>query len=257
MPDPTLADLFAALPMSLRTELLAAFNQIAKNFRERRWEPAELNGGKLCEVAYSILKGYVDGTYPDRASKPRNMVAACLALETATTAPRSVRVQIPRMLIALYEIRNNRNVGHVGGDVDPNHMDAACVLQMSKWVLAELIRVLHGVTVDEAQSAVESLTERDTPLIWDVNGIKRVMNLRLTMSEKTLLLLHASSGPIAESSLVSWLEHSNASVYRRDVLKKLHRDRLIEYDEGRRTALISPRGITHFEEQVLPSLDES
>jgi hypothetical protein len=29
---------------------------------------------------------------------------------------------------------------------------------------------------------------------------------------------------------VSWLEHSNASVYRRDVLRKLHRERFIEYD---------------------------
>ena len=32
----------------------------------------------------------------------------------------SVRIQISRMIVALYEVRNNRNVGHVGSEVDPN-----------------------------------------------------------------------------------------------------------------------------------------
>lgn len=137
-----LSSVFDALPATLRDELLHAFNEIVKNYREHRWEPAELNGGKLCEIVYSILKGHVDSKYPARAKKPGNMVDACKKLETDTnpaTVPRSIRIQIPRMLIALYEIRNNRNVGHVGGDVDPNHMDAVCVLQMSKWIVAELV----------------------------------------------------------------------------------------------------------------------
>ena len=40
------------------------FNKILRNFRERRWEPAELDGGKLCEIVYSILRGHVDGSFP-------------------------------------------------------------------------------------------------------------------------------------------------------------------------------------------------
>ena len=160
----TLTGAFGALPTQLRDELLAAFNQILRNYRERRWEPAELNGGKLCEVVYSILKGHAAGTYPSRAKKPRNMVLACQNLENELAgAPRSIRIQIPRMLIALYEIRNNRNVGHVGGDVEPNHMDAVCVLQIGKWIMAELVRVLHAVDVGEATALVEGLVERDTP----------------------------------------------------------------------------------------------
>jgi len=91
-----LASVFGSLPPSLRDELLDAFNQIVKNYRERRWEPAELNGGKLSEVAYTILKGYADGKYPAKAKKPSNMVDACKRLETeAAHAPRSIRIQIP------------------------------------------------------------------------------------------------------------------------------------------------------------------
>lgn len=252
MADTELSEVLGSLPATLRGELVAAFNQVVKNFRERRWEPAELNGGKLCEVVYSILKGYADGKYPTRAKKPNNMVLACQSLENeAAGAPRSIRVQIPRMLIALYEIRNNRNVGHVGGDVDPNHMDALCVLQMAKWIMAELVRVFHDVGTETAASIVDSLVERDTPLIWEVDGKRRVLDTTLSMRDKTLLLLHATEGRIAESTLVSWLEHSNASVYRRDVLRRLHRERLIEYDEAHRAARISPSGVADVEERLI------
>lgn len=42
--------LLHAIPDVLRHDLLSAYGQIARNFRERRWEPAELNSGKLCEI---------------------------------------------------------------------------------------------------------------------------------------------------------------------------------------------------------------
>jgi hypothetical protein len=247
-------DVFGALPATLRDELLGAFNQIAKNYRERRWEPSELNGGKLCEVAYSIAKGYVDGAYPKKATKPRNMVDACKALEGGRREERSIRIQIPRMLVALYEVRNNRNVGHVGGDVDPNHMDALVVLQMAKWIVAEFVRVLHDVDVDDAAETVEALVERETPIIWEVDGKRRVLNTSLSMRDKSLVLLHATNGPVAERDLVSWIEHTNASVYRRDVLRKAHKTRLIEYDPGAQTVTISPLGIELVETQILPKL---
>ena len=76
--------------------------------------------------------------------------------------------------MALYEIRNNRNVGHVGGDVDPNHMDAVCVLQMSKWIVAELIRVLHQLP-STRPPRLDALVEREVPLVWKVGGRKRVL----------------------------------------------------------------------------------
>jgi hypothetical protein len=244
---------FGTLPPGLRDELIESFNEIVKNFRERRWEPSELNGGKLCEVVHTILAGYISGTYPARASKPSNFLAACQSFENtpASAFPRSIRIQIPRMLIALYEIRNNRSVGHVGGDVNPNHMDAACVLQMSKWVVAELVRVLHNVDVGTATNIVDAIVERESILIWKINGKQRVLNTKMTMRDKTLLLLHGSPGEVAETDLVDWLEHSNASVYRRDVLRVAHRERLLEYDADRKVATLSPIGVEYVEQKLL------
>lgn len=50
-------DAFSVLPATLRDDLLDAFNQIVTSYREHRWEPSELNGGKLCEAAFTIVKG--------------------------------------------------------------------------------------------------------------------------------------------------------------------------------------------------------
>lgn len=251
----SLTDALGDLPDGLKEELLGAFNQILKNFRERRWEPSELNGGKFCEVVYTIVRGRCDGSYPSKAKKPRNMVLACQNLEQAgNEVPRSIRIQIPRMLVALYEIRNNRNVGHVGGEVNPNHMDAVCVLQMAKWIMAELVRALHDVSTEQASEIVESLADRETPLIWEVNGKKRLMTTSLSMRAKALLLLHASNGPIAEADLLSWIEHSNGSAFRRDVLRPAHKARELEYDADTRTIQISPLGIKYVEESILPRL---
>jgi hypothetical protein len=245
-------ELLAGLPTYLRNELLAAYAEILRNFRERRWEPSELNGGKFCEIVYSILKGYVSGGFPKKSSKPANMVDACRALEQEPpTFPRSVRIQIPRMLLSLYEIRNNRGVGHVGGDVNPNHMDATCVVEMSKWLLSELVRVFHDVTTEQAAAAVDVLVDRTLPTVWDVGENLRVLDPGMPMKDKSLLLLYHRRGPVRESDLCAWVEHSNASVYRRDVLRKAHKSKLIEYNAIENTAEISPLGVAYVEDSLL------
>jgi hypothetical protein len=248
MPVSTSA-LLADLPAGLRTELIQALNKITTDFREGRWEPAELNGGKLCEVVYTIVRGHADGAMPARSSGPRDMVAACRQLERERL-PRSLRIQVPRMLVALYEIRNNRGVGHVGGDVDPNHMDSVAVLYMSKWLVAELIRVFHDVSAAEATAAVDLLVERELPIVWSVDGKKRVLAEKLSQRDRTLLLLYSEQGAVAESDLCTWVEASNPSSYRRDVLRKAHKDRLLEYDEATHTVRLSPKGARYAEEHL-------
>jgi hypothetical protein len=249
-------DLLANLPQRLRGELLNAYAEILRNFKERRWEPSELNGGKLCEVVYSIVRGHVDGAFPEKAKKPRNMVEACRALEAEPSSiPRSIRVQIPRMMMALYEVRNNRGVGHVGGDVDPNHMDAACVLAMSKWLVSELIRLFHDVTTEEAAAVVDALVDRTIPTVWQVGDNLRVLDPRMSMRDKTLVLLYQHHRPVPEDALRGWVEHSNGSSYRRDVLRKAHKAKLIEYDRLAKTVQISPLGIDLVERELLPQDD--
>lgn len=244
------AHTLAGIPASLRTPLLEEFNKVARNFREGRWEPAELNGGKLCEIVYTILRGHVDGNFPAKPSKPRNMVDACKDLEKAAGFPRSVRIQIPRMLTALYEVRNSRNVGHVGADVDPNRMDASVVLGLSQWIMAELVRIFHSVSTDEAARVVEGLIERTSPLLWEVGGVTRVLMPGMSAKDKALALLYGSLGPQQVRWVVDSIEYKNASQFRNTVLKVAHRSKLIEFNQKADTVELSPLGIRYVEDNI-------
>lgn len=251
-------EILSPIPKSLRLDLFDKFNHITINYRENRWEPSELNGGKFCEIVYTIIKGYIDGIYPTTASKPPDFLQSCRSLELLPSSySRSIRIQIPRMLIALYEIRNNRGVGHAGGDLNPNKMDATCIMYMSKWILAELIRIFHNVDTETAESSINILMDRTLPVVWQIDSKIRVLNPSTTMKEKTLLILYQSPNNVKEQDIVNWVEHSNSSIYRRDILRPLHKEKLIEYDENIRQITISPRGIAYVELKILPKLDNT
>jgi hypothetical protein len=238
------------IPTSLRQPLLDAYNQIVRNYRERRWEPSELNGGKLCEICYCILKGYVSGAFPSRPSKPPNMVAACNSLAEAGEFSRSIKIQIPRMLIALYEIRNNRNVGHVGADVDPNHMDATVVLSMSKWVMSELVRIFHNTTTDDATTIVDTISDRTLPLLWKVGDRTRVLGTHLGAKEKMLALLFGSPSAMSVRNIAESIEYKNLTQFRDTVLKPAHKADLIHFDIKKDTVELSPIGARHVETNI-------
>lgn len=198
----------------------------------------------------------IDGSFATVPSKPQNMVMACRALEAQLTDPgrigdRSLRVLIPRLLPFLYEIRNNRNVGHVGGEVNPNHADAEAVLGMANWIMAELVRIFHNVPLVEAQAAVDSLVERRHALIWQFEGAKRVLNTKMSKKDQTLALLYSESDWIEVERLRDWVEYSSLSGFKSNVLIPQHKERLLEFDSVRSRVKITPRGINHVEKNLL------
>lgn len=244
------------LPNNLREELVGSYSEIVRNYSEGRWEPSELNGGKFCEVVYSIIDGAISGVFPKNSIKPPNMVDACRLVEStppdsSRIGDRSFRILIPRMLLPLYEIRNNRGVGHVGGDVNPSYMDATTVLAMASWILAELCRIFHNVNIKEAQETVDALVEKRHPLVWDIGKVKRVLDSSMNKTDQALILLYSENGWVEESKLCEWVEHSNSSIFRRDVLKKLHTKRLLEYNQKDSKVHLSPKGIQYVEQKLL------
>ena len=147
------------------------------------------------------------------------------------------------MLPALYEIRNNRNVGHVGGDVDPNEMDSRYVAFTARWIIAEMVRVFYGVALTEAQGIVHACVQFDIPEIWAVAGVKRVMVTGLSARQQAIVLLYSSNGTATADDLIRWIEYGNPSRFVNSVLRQLHEDRLLEYDAVTRNAILSPRGV--------------
>lgn len=237
----TVQTALAAIPEGLRDPLLAEYGSIVQNFAEHRWSPSELSGGKFCEIVFMILDGFAKSSYAATPSKPRAFDQACRGLENNAHVPRSFQILIPRLLPALFEVRNNRGVGHAGGDVDPNHMDAVFVMSSCSWIMAELVRVFHGVATAEAQRIVDGLIERRVPLLWVGEDMRRILNPEMSLRDQVLLLSSTSPDKVQSADLLKWTDYKNATYFRK-LLRELHRKRLIELSADEQTVLLLPPG---------------
>ncbi|WP_345949981.1 hypothetical protein ABDD95_00715 [Mucilaginibacter sp. PAMB04274] len=245
-----LDEILKVVPNGLKLPLITEYNSIIKNYMEHRWTAAELSGGKFCEIVYTILDGYSKGSFESSPSKPSNFVDACRKLENKSNVPRSFQILIPRMLPALYEIRNNRNVGHIGGDVDPNIMDSQAVAAMCSWILGEIIRVLHNTTILDAQKIVDFITIRKIPIVWDIGNIKRILEQGLNLKDKILLLMGSSQGATSFEDLIIWTEYKDRKYFLRS-LRELHSKRLIEMNSKEGSVDLLPPGSLHVEKLIL------
>ena len=74
----------------------------------------------------------------------------------------------------------------------------------------------------------------------------------LNYPDQTLLLLYSShDSAVPSEDLFEWTEHSNQASYRKDVLKRMHKNRMIEYDQESQMVAISPLGIERVESELL------
>lgn len=247
------SSVFSNLPADLRNNLERTYSEIIRNYKENRFEPSELNGGKFSETVYRILEWHTDANknHTPFGTPINNFEDYVKKFISLTQFPDSIRFHIPKLISSIYSIRNKRGVGHIGGDINPNVMDATLVVQVSKWVLAELIRIFHSIPIIEAQTIVEKLIIKEYPIVWSVLNKKRVLDVSLTFENKILVLLYSESpNPVTESNLLNWLEHSNSSVFRNNILIPLHKKRLIEYDVESHYVFLSPKGIKFVEDNI-------
>jgi hypothetical protein len=132
-------------------------------------------------------------------------------------------------------------VGHVGGDVDPNHMDANAVLSLASWIMAELIRVFHGLKIEEAQRAVNAIAELRTPLVWTDGDVRRIIDTSLTLKQQILLLTGTSPTQVQVTDLLRWTEYKDTGYFMR-LLRKMHKERLLELSQKETLVQILPPG---------------
>jgi hypothetical protein len=244
-----LNSILTSIPTGLKGPLISEYNKIIQHYLEKRWTSSELSGGKFCEIVYTILDGYAKGLYENKPLKPPNFVDACKRLENNSIVPRSFQILIPRMLPSLYEIRNNRSVGHVGGDVDSNSMDSNAVVTISSWILGELIRVYHNTSVIEAQKIVDFITNRKIPLVWETETIKRVLNPSLSLKDQILLLISSNSTKTRTDDLLKWVECKDKGYFIRS-LRQLHKNRMIELSAQEKEVEILPPGLILVEKLI-------
>lgn len=243
------------IPVSIRKHIVTSYLELKGNLSESRHDAAGMSAGKLCEAGIRLLQERAFGQYTPFGKKIVNFTDECRRIVTSSTTSgitESEKVVLPRALLFLYTMRNTRGIGHIGGDVDPNAIDAALMGKTADWIVCELIRIHHHLSLEEAQDIVDSLAIRQLPDIWEVAGKRRVLRDGLIAKDQALLLLYsAQEGVVMTEDLIDWIEYSNPGVFKSKVLSKLHGDRLVEWDKGTETVTLSPKGAKYVEENLL------
>ena len=227
--------LSAFLPPALVEELLAAHAEAKENFYLGGLRLSAVEGGRFCEAAFRILEHVTAGTFTALGTQiDTERVITVLGKLPRTSAVDSIRLHIPRALRMVYDIRNKRDAAHLADGIDPNLQDAVLVISVLDWVLAELIRLYHKVTPNEATDIVDQIVTRMAPAVQDFDGFLKVLKPSLGAGDYVLLLLYQRGPQGAELvELRNWVRPKMRANLQRTVDRLVDDTAFAHFDEKR------------------------
>lgn len=235
------------LPSSLVAELLGAYQDLKENYYLSKFRPNEVEGGRFAEAVFRILEQHSFGSHT-LIGKQLDTDKLIKRLENIPfrNQPESIRLHIPRTLRVIYDIRNKRDAAHLADGIDPNSQDATFVVAACDWVLAELVRLYHSVSPQEAQNIVNNIVERKSLVVQDFDGFLKTLNPSWGPQERVLVTLYQrgkNGATVAE--LTSWLKPSQRANIQRTLRQLEHEHDFIVAQADK--FIITNRGIKHTE----------
>jgi hypothetical protein len=232
-------------------ELLDAYQEAKQNFYVGGLRLSAVEGGRFCEAAFRILEQVTTGKYTGLNHKLdiERLIGRLANLAKGSFAD-SIRLHIPRALRVVYDVRNNRDAAHLADGIDPNLQDATLVISILDWVMAEFVRLYHGVAANDAQKIIESLVTRTVPAIEDFDGFLKVLNPQLQASEYVILILYErGKGGATYDEIEQWVRPKMRANLRR-TLGRLVDDLAFVHGKGDRYFL-TRRGAVEVEKKRL------
>lgn len=228
------------IPPELSKALEDEYTKLSFHFAKTEWDESQMDAGRFGEAVLRILEWYSQKTYTplDGRSKPDRKKVVNLVAKNNILDP-SLRLQIPQMVELIMDFRNNRNAAHLGG-VDPNRLDAVTVIQLASWITAELIRIEASLSVREVQSIMDQMADRQVPIIHEISGRPIVLDTELKAESRAVLLLHKVNQPVHLDVLRDWTEYKNTTIWRKNIIKKMARKKLIYVDKEKNVHLLPP-----------------
>lgn len=256
MTDPATKNaLINRFPAKLVDQLIECYEEQKKNLYLGRMRPNEVEGGRFAEAAFRMLQHAAGlpvtplGTQLDTDGLIRQLLNI-----PSANASDSIRLHIPRTLRVIYDIRNKRDAAHLADGIDPNLQDSTLVSCAIDWVLAEFVRLAHGISPDKAFELVKAITVRHIPAVEEFGGFLKTLRPALGPSDRILLLLyHRAESGATDSELSGWLKPSQRANLNR-TLKQLEHDKdQIVLSGGK--YMLTRRGILAIESKKLVEVE--
>lgn len=181
--------------------------------------------GKLVETLVQIMQFLDSGAYEQNPG----VDAYLRSIESRQSRlGDGVRICAARIGRAMYALRNKRNVAHKA-EVDPNMFDLRFLHHAAQWIVAELLRTVSGVPMEEAGKLVEMIQAPAGGLVEDF-GDRRLVLEQMTSRDEALVLLHSHYPDAVPVGDVARSMDRFAERTVRNTLRELWQDKLVQGD---------------------------
>lgn len=241
--------LATAIDSTLAEQLIEEATSIEEAFLLRKWKYTELDGGRFAEVAARILYSVDSGNL----SRTRS-VDDCLKYiennQVAHSFPEpQAAAHMAKVLRAVYKLRSQRGAVHVSPTYSANEIDSRLVIEATRWLLAEILRIF--VTSDRVAvaAAVRELARFPQPVIRLYQEIPLLQSVSFTTEEEVLAHLLNSDDGMTTAELVRVTPKAASGV--RLAVKNLASARSRQIVERSRRWFITDLGVSRIEARIM------
>lgn len=168
----------------LAKELAADFVKIRRDYATKTLERA--SPGKFVETFVQCLQHIARGSFDQ---KPDVNAYLKDRVENEANLAEGLRICASRIARSLYTLRNKRNIAHKN-EVDPNSYDLAFLHQGAAWIMAEMIRMASGITMEEAGALIDLVQAPVGTLVEEIDGT-RLVHAKVSVRCEILILMHS------------------------------------------------------------------
>lgn len=244
---PSLRSALQNVPDDIRSALEAELTELERRFARGDWKAAELNGGRFAEAVMRYLEWKRTGSFTP-VGKQLNRTSILKAVETDTTLPEGLRFHVRRSVELLMDVRNKRDVAHLGNVVDVEEMDARLVLRLANWTISEIIRTEGALRGEDIQKLVDRFSTTHMPLVEEIDGDLVLLATDLPAALRALIVLYdAYPDPVRMGELRRSVRYGNVTRFRR-LLEARESEGLVYIKDDK--VYLTRKGVEHVEVEV-------
>jgi hypothetical protein len=201
----------SSLPKELSESIEREYVELEYRFARGDWGPSEMNGGRLAETIVRYIEYKNIGSYTQFGTQINRSVILSQA-KNNVNLPESIRFHIPNCAVILMDVRNKRDVAHLGNDIDVHEMDSVLMFRVASWVLSEILRLESGISSNEIQKQIDSLSQKKIPLVEEIAGDIFVVGTHLKAIKRALVVLYQNyPDPFNIKLLQKAIQYKNSS----------------------------------------------
>jgi hypothetical protein len=253
-PEDLILQLSTVIDAGLARGAVGSYVEMEQRFLAGDWGPSELDGGHVCEAVSRCLLQYDTGII-DNVALPGKIEQILTDSQGAHTHKLILqdRKHVTKMINAVYKLRSDRGVAHISPIYTANAMDAMLVLHASKWIFAEMLRLVWNGDRNVVGEVIGQLAQLEHAVIHELDGQPLVLIEKISAPDEILVLLnHAPSHQLSRAKLRDDAKQKPQNV--NVAINRLIGTKDIRPLVGSTDVALTPKGQKRVREEVMPKL---